>query len=917
MKKVFQFLLISILFMLGINSVYALDVVQEELIVKDKSSTINVIEDGIGKLKISPKLEFNEVGDYITYKLVLKNNDSEKYKVESIIDNNLSENIKVSYNYSNELNKDKKEILITIKYEKEISDSNYVLNPVNINIKLSDEKDNTQNVVINPKTLDNIFLYIVLFIISFIAILVLTMYFVKTNKIKKGVLGVLVMLALVPVIFASSNIEIVFNINFENIKINIRHKVEFDTKGGNEIDTQVIDNNEKAMKPSNPEKTGYNFIKWLDEENKEFEFDRPITKDVKLTALWEAKEYTIKYELNGGALTTENPTKYTIETPDFKLNNPTKEKNVFKGWTGSNGTTSQKDVTITKGTIGNLEYEAMFNPIYTVTYDVNGGNAITQNTFEVENGEKIGNLQTPTKDHYEFDGWYIGNNKVDENYKVESDITLTAKYTPKEYTITYKLNGGINNSSNPSTYTIEKNDITLQAPTKTGNVFKGWTGSNGTTKEMSVTIQQGSTGDKEYTANWNEIYTVTFNVGMGSATESTRTKENGETIGTLPIVTEPTGYDFVGWYVGDTKIESNYVVENDITLVAVWKKEEYTVTFNSNGGSAVESQPVKYEEKANKPTDPTRTNYVFRGWKDSFNNEYDFNTPVTGNITLKAEWQVAKSTLNLTGNQMITKMKQLAYPSIGVTNGYNYKDTKTTGIVFATEQEYNAKRASLTSDNTISTSSSLTPTYMWYDSNKIYIYTEADKVAITGAANEMFSKYSNLTDISALSHFDVSGVTDMNRMFQENTKLTNLTPLKDWNVSNVTNMAWIFGSSSSSSPMAINDLTSLKDWNVSNVRSFQQGFKYCTQLTSLNGLQNWNVSGVQDDTSLPDRDNKQFNQMFNYCTALADASAITGWDVRNATDFGSMFNHTDSLTDKPIFTLKPGTWEDGGTYVPN
>ena len=70
MKKILSSLLILFLFLLGTNNVFALDVSQVSLNVEDKSSTITVLDEGIGTLEINPKIEFNVVGDYITYKLV-------------------------------------------------------------------------------------------------------------------------------------------------------------------------------------------------------------------------------------------------------------------------------------------------------------------------------------------------------------------------------------------------------------------------------------------------------------------------------------------------------------------------------------------------------------------------------------------------------------------------------------------------------------------------------------------------------------------------------------------------------------------------------------------------------------------------------------------------------------------------------
>lgn len=85
-------------------------------------------------------------------------------------------------------------------------------------------------------------------------------------------------------------------------------------------------------------------------------------------------EYSISYTLNGGSVSSSNKTSYNIETTTFTLNNPTQTGHTFTGWTGSNGTTPSKSVSIAKGSTGNKSYTANFTPNqYTITYKANGG----------------------------------------------------------------------------------------------------------------------------------------------------------------------------------------------------------------------------------------------------------------------------------------------------------------------------------------------------------------------------------------------------------------------------------------------------------------------------------------------------------------------------------------------------------------
>jgi uncharacterized repeat protein (TIGR02543 family) len=85
---------------------------------------------------------------------------------------------------------------------------------------------------------------------------------------------------------------------------------------------------------------------------------------------------------------------------------------------------------------------------------------------------------------------------------VYGDVELRAVFVPEEYPVRYHLNGGENPESNPPVYTVESAAITLDAPRKANDVFTGWTGSNGDTPQTEVTIRHGSTGERDYYANY-------------------------------------------------------------------------------------------------------------------------------------------------------------------------------------------------------------------------------------------------------------------------------------------------------------------------------------------------------------------------------------------------------------------------------
>ena len=151
-----------------------------------------------------------------------------------------------------------------------------------------------------------------------------------------------------------------------------------------------------------------------------------------------------------------------------------------------------------------------------------------------------------------------------------------------------------------------------------------------------------------------EEYTVTFNAYGGFPTPDEQHVKSGEKA-VLPV--EPTlkGYTFAFWYLGEdeqnaTAYDFDTPVTENITLTAKWNISKYTVTFNPYGGTPVPpAQEVEYGLTATKPADPTLKGYTFAFWylgEDEQNaTAYDFDTPVTENITLTAKWNISKYTV--------------------------------------------------------------------------------------------------------------------------------------------------------------------------------------------------------------------------------------------------------------------------------
>ena len=169
-----------------------------------------------------------------------------------------------------------------------------------------------------------------------------------------------------------------------------------------------------------------------------------------------------------------------------------------------------------------------------------------------------------------------------------------------------------------------------------------------------------------------EVYTVTFNAYGGFPTPDEQHVKSGEKA-VLPVAPTLKGYTFAFWYLGEdeqnaTAYDFNTPVTENITLTAKWNINKYTVTFNSYGGTPVPpAQEVEYGLTATKPADPTLKGYTFAFWylgEDEQNaTEYDFDTPVTENITLTAKWNINKYTVtfNTDGGTPVPPAQEVEY----------------------------------------------------------------------------------------------------------------------------------------------------------------------------------------------------------------------------------------------------------------
>ena len=219
---------------------------------------------------------------------------------------------------------------------------------------------------------------------------------------------------------------------------------------------------------------------------------------------------------------------------------------------------------------------------------------------------------------------------------VPADVTeLTVQWTAPTYAVTLNTNGGTINNGNVTEYTYGVGATLPTDVTRTGYTFKGWYYNENLTGSPVTAIGDTETGNKEYWAKWEiNQYTISFDTNGGSEIAPI-TQDYGTKI-TAPADPTREGYTFIGW---DREIPKTMPAEN-ITVTAQWEINQYTITFDTNGGSEIAPITQDYGTEITAPDNPTRKGYTFKGWDKEIP-----ETMPAENITVTAQWEINRYTI--------------------------------------------------------------------------------------------------------------------------------------------------------------------------------------------------------------------------------------------------------------------------------
>ncbi len=279
---------------------------------------------------------------------------------------------------------------------------------------------------------------------------------------------------------------------------------------------------------------------------------------------------------------------------------------------------------------------------FTVSYNANGGTGtIVSSTGVIEGSYVALKTNAFTYTGYTFIGWKVNNTGstlvAGSSYSPTANVVMYAQWSANVYGITFNSNGGSDIASQSVNYGDYVNYPT--SPTKLNYTFGGWYLNSALTDSFSFSTQ--ITGNTTLYAKWIlNSYSIAFDSNGGSSV-STLVIQAGDSA-SKPINPVKANSTFMGWY-SDSALTTSYVwgsaVSSDITLYAKWNAN-LVVTFNTNGGSSIDSQGVSYGGLVVCPSDPTLSGYVFIGWySDSgLNTIFSYSTLIVENTTIYAKF---------------------------------------------------------------------------------------------------------------------------------------------------------------------------------------------------------------------------------------------------------------------------------------
>ena len=374
-----------------------------------------------------------------------------------------------------------------------------------------------------------------------------------------------------------------------------------------------------------------------------------MAKEWKLYGKFTPIEYTIQYVYNDGKATSTNPTTYTVESDTITLADATGADwgKTFLEWHDENG---QKITEIPTGSTGDRVITAYWNwPVHLhyLDKDNNEIDSATLYVSELEPGACV--LPTGEKTGYDFDGWYeakkdIGTASHKLNaLSIAKKWELYGRYTAKtdvSYTVKY-LREGDNKVLAPEKVVTDQTfdtEVTEQAADVVGYT------PDAPSKTM-ILDEYNKVLTFSYSANTYD-YTVRHIKQLPDGSYDEANAEVETLSGKFEALAAVTAKDYGEHYpTNDAGTKQNIKIEKGLTIDVKYDLDEHTLTFETNGGSAIDPVTVRHGNAVARPTDPTKDKYTFIGWyvDPEFTAKYDFATVLEADKTIYAKFELTST----------------------------------------------------------------------------------------------------------------------------------------------------------------------------------------------------------------------------------------------------------------------------------
>ena len=436
-----------------------------------------------------------------------------------------------------------------------------------------------------------------------------------------------------------------------------------------------------------------------------------MAKEWKLYGKFTPIEYTIQYVYNDGKATSTNPTTYTVESDTITLTDATGADwgKTFLEWHDENG---QKITEIPTGSTGNRVITAYWNwPVHLhyLDKDNNEIESATLYVSELEPGACV--LPTGEKTGYDFDGWYeakkdIGTASHKLNaLSIAKKWELYGRYTAKtdvSYTVKY-LREGDNKVLAPEKVVTDQTfdtEVTEQAADVVGYT------PDAPSKTM-ILDEYNKVLTFSYSANTYD-YTVRHIKQLPDGSYDEANAEVETLSGKFEALAAVTAKDYGSHYpTNDADTKQNIKIEKGLTIDVKYDLDEHTLTFETNGGSAINPVTVRHGNAVARPADPTKDKYTFIGWyaDPEFTEEYDFATVLEADKTIYAKFELTSTPIgDIYVRYDVLHIKQLPDGTYDLANAEvehlsAKKDSTVTAVAknySATHHFFNSKLGTLT-----------------------------------------------------------------------------------------------------------------------------------------------------------------------------------------------------------------------------